>query len=59
MQEHVHTGFVNVVFAGLSALLIFNLLRYAAIELDSHQKGQWLSKVIGASLNFSNAGVNG
>lgn len=59
MQEHTHTGIVAFAFAGLSALVMFNLLRYAAIQLDDHQQTRWIAKVIGASLNFSNAGVNG
>ena len=53
MQEHVHTGFYSFVFAGLSAVVMFNLLRYLAIHLTDYKSTQGLAKVIGATINFS------
>lgn len=53
MQEHVHTGIIPFMFAGLSALIFFNLLRILAIYLDEHEATRWLSKALGGTINFS------
>lgn len=55
MQEHVHTGFYSFVFAGLSAVVMFNLLRYLAIHLDDYEGTRGLAKVIGATITFGAA----
>lgn len=58
MQEHTHTGFIAFVFAGASALIMFNLLKYAAIQLDDWPQTQWIAKVIASTLSFpSNSGA--
>jgi len=57
VQEHVHTGIVHAVWTVAIVLVGFNLLRYAAIKLDDHPAGVKISKIIGTSLDFANAGV--
>jgi hypothetical protein len=47
MQDHVHTGVFNVVFAGLSALVVIHLLRVAAAQLSAHG-GDSAGKVLAA-----------
>lgn len=53
MQEHVHTGFVPFLFAGISAWIFLNLLRIIAIKLDDIEQTKWLAKAIGGTVNFS------
>lgn len=50
MQEHVHTGFVNVLFVIIAWLIGYNLLKYAAVKLDDYPQTEWLSKLISNSI---------
>jgi hypothetical protein len=52
MQEHVHTGFAHVVFAGVSAILVFNAVRLFSAWLVSTGRGEPAGKVIGALVTF-------
>lgn len=46
MQEHVHTGFLNVVFVMVAWLVGYNLLKYASVKLEDYPQTQWISKLI-------------
>ena len=52
MREHVHTGIFAFAFAGVSALVFFNLLRFVAIWGSDKPQLDWLSHMIGGALNF-------
>lgn len=52
MSEHVHTGPTAIVVAGLSALLIFNLLRLGAAWLVAHDHSG-SGEAIGALVSFN------
>ncbi len=59
MQEHVHTGPVMFLFAGMSALVFLNLLRLIAIALAGNERTEWLAQAIGGFINFTPAPVAG
>lgn len=48
MQEHVHTGPVAFVFAGVAAIIMFNLVRIASAELVKRPSTEGVGKVLGA-----------
>jgi hypothetical protein len=50
MREHVHWGFFDVVFAGVSAIIVMNALRYIAVGASDRFPA--VSHVIGGALNF-------
>jgi hypothetical protein len=52
MREHVHWGFFNVIFAGASALVVFNVLRLVAVWAEDKPQLEWLSHTLGGALNF-------
>lgn len=52
MREHVHTGPFSFLFAGISAWIFLNLLRILAIWAADKPQLEWVSKVIGGSINF-------
>jgi hypothetical protein len=53
MQEHVHTGVISFLFAGISAVVFIQLMRLAAAKLVA-QGGSFESagKTVGALVNF-------
>ena len=52
MQEHVHTGPVAFVFAGLAAIIMIQLLRLAAAELVKRNATEPAGKVLGSLVHF-------
>jgi len=50
MREHVHWGFTNVLFAGISAIIVMNVLRYIAVGVSDNLPA--VSNIIGGALNF-------
>jgi hypothetical protein len=50
MREHVHWGFTNVIFAGVSAIIVMNVLRLIAVAVDD--KFPAVTHIIGGALNF-------
>lgn len=52
MQEHIHTGFGSVVFAGVSAILVIQILRLSSAWLVQTNNGQTAGRVIGALVHF-------
>lgn len=53
MSEHTHTGMYAFAFAGISALIFFNLLRLLAIWLADRPGAEWLARSIGGAITFS------
>lgn len=53
MQEHVHTGFVNVLFAGISAIVVIQVIRLLAAQLVANPATEGAGKTIGALVTFS------
>lgn len=53
MREHVHTGPFAFLFAGVSALVFFNILRLVAIWLADKPQGEAIAKMIGGAINFT------
>lgn len=53
MQEHLHTGFPHVVFAGVSAILVIQVLRLVSSKLVTTQRGEPIGRVIGSLVTFS------
>lgn len=53
MQEHVHTGFVSFVFAGVSAVIFIQMMRLVAAELVKNPSTEGAGKVIGGLVHFS------
>lgn len=52
MQGHTHTGFFAFVFAGISAIVFINLVRFAAAQMLEHDGTATLGKGIGALVTF-------
>lgn len=52
MQEHLHTGPLAFLFAGVSAVVFINLMRLAAIWLDDLPGFERVSRVIGGLVTF-------
>lgn len=50
MREHVHWGVFDVIFAGVSAIVVMNVLHYVAIGLHSNFPA--VTSIIGGALNF-------
>lgn len=48
MREHVHTGFVPFVFAGLSAIVMIHVLRLIAAQLADGDRTAPAGKVLAA-----------
>lgn len=51
MRDHVHTGPISVLFAGLSAILIINLARYGSAWLIDHGYER-VGRATGALVHF-------
>lgn len=52
MQEHVHTGFVSFVFAGISAIVFIHFLRFAAAKMADTDKLAGFGKALGGVVTF-------
>lgn len=52
MQEHIHTGAVAFLFAGLSAIILIQLLRIGAGEMVKNQRLEPVGKVVGSLVHF-------
>jgi len=52
MQGHIHTDFTMFVFAGLSAIVFINLMRFAAAHLVSNDNTEWLGRTLGALVTY-------
>ena len=53
MREHVHTGPFNFLFAGISALVFFNILRLFAIWAHDRPGMEWVATMIGGAISFT------
>lgn len=52
MQGHTHTGFFAFLFAGVSAIVLINLIRFAAAAMLEHDGTKTLGKTVGALVTF-------
>lgn len=52
MRPHVHTGFIAFVFAGASAVVFLNLMRFAAAQLVERPGTEAAGKALGALVTF-------
>jgi hypothetical protein len=53
MREHVHSGPYAFLFAGVSALIFFNLLRFLAVWVADKPRFEWISTMIGGLITFA------
>ena len=52
LQEHIHTGFLAFMFAGLSAIAMIQLVRLGSAELVKRQALEPAGKVLGSLVHF-------
>lgn len=52
MSDHVHTGFVSFVFAGISAIVFIHLMRFAAAKMANTDKMAGFGKALGGVVSF-------
>lgn len=52
MQQHLHTGPIAVLFAGVSAIVVINLVRLAAIWLDDVPGFERVSRAMAGLVTF-------
>lgn len=53
MQEHIHTGFGSVVFAGVSAIIVIQVLRLSSAWMISKGGGlESIGRVVGGTVHF-------
>lgn len=52
MQDHIHTGFPAFVFAGLSAIVMINVLRLVAAQMVLRPGMEPAGRFIGSLVNF-------
>ena len=53
VQEHVHTGFVSFVFAGVSAVIFIQIMRFAAAKMVTIPAPEPAGTVVGGLVHFS------
>ena len=53
MNDHIHTGFPAFVFAGLSAVVMINVLRLVAAQMVLRPGMESAGKVLGSLVNFA------
>lgn len=53
MQDHLHTGFIQFLFAGVSAVVFIQLMRLASAKLVDNPATANVGKTIGAVVTFS------
>ena len=51
MSEHVHGGVYNFLFAGISAVIFINLLKFIAIWADDKPGFDWVTRMIGGAIS--------
>lgn len=52
MSDHVHTGVVSFVFAGVSAIVFIHLLRFAAAKMSNTDSMSSFGKALGGVVSF-------
>lgn len=52
MQEHIHTGFVAFLFAGLSAIVLIQLIRIGSAYMVQNDRLEPAGKVLGSLVHF-------
>lgn len=52
MSPHVHTGFVSFVFAGLSAIVLIQLMRLGAAKLVQHDSTRGIGETVASLVSF-------
>lgn len=52
VSEHVHTGPVSFVFAGIAAIIFLNLVKLASAELVKRPGTEGIGKVAGSLVHF-------
>lgn len=52
MSDHVHTGVVSFVFAGVSAIVFIHLLRFAAAKMANTDSMAGFGKALGGVVSF-------
>ena len=52
MQEHVHTGFVSFMFAGISAVIFIQVARLIAGQLVAMPATEGAGKVLAGLVHF-------
>lgn len=52
MHPHFHSGIVAVLFAGVSAIVVFNLVRFSAAKLAENPSTEKLGKTMGSLVTF-------
>lgn len=50
-SDHVHTGFVAFLFAGVSAVVFIKLLSLGAAHLSTNERTEWLGSALGGLVN--------
>jgi len=55
MQQHVHTGVMAVLFAGISAVVVINVTRIVAAKAATSDRPgvQTVGKAVGALVTFA------
>ena len=53
MEDHLHTGFVSFLFAGVSAVVFIQLMRLASAKLVDNPNTATIGKTLGAVVTFS------
>ncbi len=53
MQEHIHTGFGAVVFAGVSAIIVIQVVRLGSAWMIHSHKLEGAGRVLGGLVTFS------
>jgi hypothetical protein len=51
-QDHLHTGFPHFVFAGLSAIVMIHLLRFAAAQMVTRPGLETPGRILGSLVTF-------
>lgn len=54
MQEHVHTGVISFLFAGISAVIFIQLTRLVAAKMVTNPTTEGAGRAIGALVHFGN-----
>lgn len=52
MSEHLHTGPVAFLFAGIAAIVVFNLVKIASAELVKRPGTEGIGKIAGSLVHF-------
>ncbi len=52
MHEHVHTGVISFLFAGISAVVFIQMTRLVAAKMVVNPSTEGVGRAIGALVNF-------